>query len=56
MHADLPILITARDRRAEIDARFAADRRLATLPRPYKAGALQDALRELGVGSAAAKG
>ncbi|WP_129792373.1 response regulator [Sphingosinicella sp. CPCC 101087] len=49
LNSDLPILITSRSRAASLAERFAGDRCIAVLGRPYKSGMLQEALRSLGV-------
>ena len=47
MHSDLPILIASNDFAEALRARFADDRCVAVINKPYNAAGLQSALDEL---------
>jgi CheY-like chemotaxis protein len=47
LHLDLPVLITSRANAAQLARRFASDRCVAVMARPYQAAAFQEVLRAL---------
>jgi CheY-like chemotaxis protein len=49
LYSDLSIVIASSARAAELKRQFSDDRCVAVIAKPYKAGALQDTLRLLGV-------
>jgi PAS domain S-box-containing protein len=49
LYSDLPIVIASSAHAAALKRQFNGDRSVAVIAKPYKAGALQDTLRSLGV-------